>query len=910
MEDGNKTGNKRAFRHLPEDSVENLEERRQMEEGPEDREESLLALINATQESLMLIDREGTVLRVNEIGARRLGMNPEDLTGACLYDHLPEDVWRVRKGQFDTVIATGTLVRFVDHRAGRFYETYAYPVSNREGRATRLAIFACDVTDRIISDRMVKESERKYREFVDLLPQTVSEFGLDGTYTFVNLKGYEAFGYSKDDLNKGVTIFDTLAPEDHEKARTNMARRLRGEVFGSTEYTMMRKNGTTFPALIHTSPVMRETKAVGMRTVVVDITEQRRAEEALKESEERYRSIFENAVLGIFQSSPDGRLIRVNAAFAAMHGYASPEEMIAATTDIAEQHYVEPEERTRFQRLLQEQGIVKFFEAQFFRADGSKVWLLMNARAVAGPDGNMLYYEGTSEEITDRREGESALRESEERYRTVIENSNDGIAILSGENHVYVNGKFVAIFGYDGPGDFIGKPISIACHPDDLERVMENNMRRQRGEDLPSRYEFKGIRKDGVSIYVEVSVARTTHSGRPVSLVFLRDVTERKNLESQVRQAHKMEAIGQLAGGIAHDFNNILTALIGFGSLLQMKMEESHPLRFYVNQILATSQKAANLTQSLLAFSRKQAIELRPHNVNTIIANIENLLRRLLSEDIDLNINLTANPVTIMADITQVEQVVLNLVTNARDAMPKGGKLLIETSPVVLDQEFRRAYQFGKPGSYVLISVRDTGSGMDEKTIEKIFEPFFTTKDVGRGTGLGLSIVYGIVKQHNGYITVSSEPGSGTTFLVYLPLTRTGTTEAGIVHADTRGGKETVLVAEDNEEARHLVKEILSQSGYTVIEAVDGEDAIQAFTRHKETVSLLLLDVVMPKKNGKEVYEAIEKMRPGIKTIFMSGYTGDVVLEKGIQDKTVEFVAKPTPIGELLLKVRHVLDSR
>ena len=683
-----------------------------------------------------------------------------------------------------TVALSATSVQFIDTGDERFYETYAYPVYDEKGKVTRIAILACDVTEHKKSEDKIRESEKRFREFVDQLPQTVSEFDLNGMHTFVNRKGFETFGSTPEDLVKGVHILDVIAPEDRERAGKNLERRLKGEIFGSSQYTMVRKDATRFPALIHTSPVFCDNKPVGFRCLVVDITEQRRAEEALRESEERYRGIFENAVLGIFQSSPEGRFIRVNNAFALMHCYATPAKMIGATTDIAEQRYTNPEDRIRFRKILEEHGVVRFFEARFYRKDNSTVWLLMNARAATDSGGRMLYYEGTVE-----------------------------------------------------------------------------------------------------------------------------DITERKSLEAQLRQSQKMEAIGQLAGGIAHDFNNILTALIGYGSLLQMNMDENDRLRAYVNQILASSQKAADLTRGLLAFSRKQTIALRPCKVNTIIANVEGLLRRLLTEDIDLRMSLAGKVLTIMADATQIEQVLLNLATNARDSMPQGGVLSIETSEVKLDHEFAGVNESGEPGPYALISVKDTGTGMDERTKEKMFEPFFTTKEAGRGTGLGLSIVYGIVKQHNGYITVSSDPGSGTAFSIFLPLAKTQAESTPRTFTDSRGGDETILIAEDNREARNLIKEILTRSGYTVVEAVDGEDAIARFMEHQSKISLLILDVVMPRKNGKEVYDAIQELRPGIKAIFTSGYTDDVVFEKGIHGKSVEFISKPVPIGELLSRIRTVLDD-
>ena len=750
---------------------------------PGEREGMLRALIDATRESLMMIDAEGTILLTNKVSAERFHGSVSDLIGTSLYGYLPPDLAKSRRELFNTVVSSAIPVQFIDVEEGRFYETFAYPIYEEERKrtVTRIAIFACDITERMKSEERIRESERRFREFVDQLPQTVSEFDMNGMHTFVNCKGFETFGFVPDDLAAGVHILDVIAREDRERAAANLLRRLEGEAFGSNEYMMMRKDGTEFPALVHTSPVFRDNKPIGFRSVAVDITEHRRALDAQKESEER--------------------------------------------------------------------------------------------------------------------------------YRTVTENSNDGIAILRGEEYVYVNGRFVELFGYEHPDDLTGRPVSMTIHPDDLAKVSENNRKRRRGGKIPPRCEMKGLKKDGTSIHLEVSVARTTYSGKPVSLIYLRDITERKSLEAQLRQSQKMEAIGQLAGGIAHDFNNILTALMGYAGLLQMNIDEKDRVRSYVSQILASSQRAANLTQGLLAFSRKQAIALRPCNVNTIIENVESLLRRLLTEDIDLRMEFTRKPLTVMADTTQIEQVILNLATNARDSMPQGGTLSINTAEVELEPEFAGINESGEPGPYALISVRDTGTGMDDGTKEKIFEPFFTTKEAGKGTGLGLAIVYGIVKQHNGYIAVSSEPGSGTVFSVYLPVGKTQAEPTPRTFADIRGGDETILIAEDNRDARLLTTEILTHSGYTVIQAVDGEDAIGKFTEHRDRISLLILDVVMPKKNGKEVFEAIRKLSPGIRTIFTSGYTNDIVLEKGILDKSVEFVPKPAPIAELLSRIRHVLDN-
>ena len=388
-----------------------------------------------------------------------------------------------------------------------------------------------------------------------------------------------------------------------------------------------------------------------------------------------------------------------------------------------------------------------------------------------------------------------------------------------------------------------------------------------------------------------------------------RDITEQRKLQNQLRHAQKMEAIGTLAGGIAHDFNNILTAIIGYGSILKMRMDGSDQLGTHVDQILSSSERAAALTQSLLAFSRRQKVTLKSVNIHEIAQRVNKLLQRLIGEDIELNYAATDSTANVLADSGQIEQVLMNLATNARDAMPDGGQLAIEVNRVRLDEQYRKNHGYGKPGEYVLIVVSDTGHGMDTKDRERIFEPFFTTKEIGKGTGLGLSIAYGIVKQHNGYINCYSESGVGTTFKIYLPVTLTEDEPA--VSADAArpaGGTETILVAEDDAGVRKLTKVVLEEFGYTVIEAEDGETAVRKFSENRDRIGFLILDVIMPKKNGKEVYEEAQKIRPDIKALFTSGYTANIIHKKGILDEGLHFISKPITPKELLEKVRIVLD--
>ncbi len=388
--------------------------------------------------------------------------------------------------------------------------------------------------------------------------------------------------------------------------------------------------------------------------------------------------------------------------------------------------------------------------------------------------------------------------------------------------------------------------------------------------------------------------------------------SEKEHLEIQLRHSQKMEAIGTLAGGIAHDFNNILTAIMGYASLLKLKINEYSSLQYDIDQIVDCSKRAAELTKSLLAYSRKQMLDPKPLNCNELIRNVKKLLVRLISEDIEFNLNLTEDDLIVMVDSGQMDQVMFNLVTNASDAMPDGGVLTITTESVKLDKQCIVNNENKKSRWFALIKVKDTGIGIDSKTLERIFDPFFTTKEVGKGTGLGLSTVYGIIKQHNGFIEVNSEPAKGTEFSIYLPLIsdkqRMINNEEKSLHT-FEGGSETVLIAEDDEHIRKISRKILKRYGYNVIDVGDGEDAIRNFIENKEQIKLLLFDVIMPKKDGKEAYEEIKKIKPNIKALFLSGYDNNIIIKKGILENGINFIYKPLSPEKLLRKVREILDN-
>ncbi len=494
---------------------------------------------------------------------------------------------------------------------------------------------------------------------------------------------------------------------------------------------------------------------------------------------------------------------------------------------------------------------------------------------------------------------------------TAVEQSPVSIIITDARGDIeFVNPKFTQITGYPFE-EVLGKNPRILksgeIPPEEYQRLWKTITAGNVWHGV-----FHNRKKNGELFWEAAAISPIQNEEGIIThyLAIKEDITERKKLEEQLRQAQKMEAVGQLAGGIAHDFNNILTAIIGYGNITIMKMPDGDPLRAYIGQMISAADRAAALTKSLLAFSRKQIINPEPVKVNVIIERVEKLLHRIIGEDIELKTDLTGKDTTVLADSGQIEQVLINLAMNARDAMPGGGNLSIETGLAEIDDRYIKSHGYGNKGEYVLISVSDSGEGMDEKTRERIFEPFFTTKEVGKGTGLGLAIVYGSIKQHNGYINVYSEPGRGTTFSIYLPLLKAGvrSATAGKPAPPSKGGTETILLAEDDSALREMAKGVLAEYGYTVIEAIDGQDAVEKFSANKDVIQLLILDVIMPNKNGRNVFEEAKKIKPGIRALFTSGYSADIIQKKGILEAGINLIVKPHPPGELLRKVRETLD--
>ncbi|MGB8801207.1 MAG: PAS domain S-box protein [Candidatus Acidiferrales bacterium] len=867
----------------------------------------------------------------------------------------------------------------------------------------------------------------------------------------------------------GAELDVLLASGEHQSEALRLSERsAAGEVLRAST-RRRRRDGSFVDVQITCVPLRQEGKTVGCYGIYQDITERCEAERAQQEAEKKLSLLFENAVEGIFQTTVNGQLLSVNPALARMCGYSSPMEMLATVHDIGKDFYADPQTRLEFQRAMEENGAVEAFEYQLRKKSGALIWISENARVIRDADGKVTAYEGTMEDVTERKRSELERQITFEIIHgvNVTDNLDELLylihqslnKVLYAENcfvalyesasgmfhfpffvdqfdeapppqqvgrsctaYVYRTGRAILIpqqvfdrLAAEGEVELVGTPspswlgvplrtpaatigVLVVQHYEneaayterDLEflasvggqialaidrkraeeKIRESEARlRVLVEQLPAvlwtvskelcftsalgagltRLGLKPNQIVGVSLFdyfetsdpgfLPIAAHRRAIAGEPTTfhvewkggsytchveplrtaegelqgaICMALDITDRRQLEEQLRQAQKMEAVGRLAGGIAHDFNNLLMVIQGYADLLTERLAEGDPLRRNAEQIQTASQRATSLTRQLLAFSRKQMLAPKVLSIHSVVGDMEKILRRLIGEDVQLETSSAPDLGLVKADRSQIEQVILNLAVNARDAMPEGGRLTIETANVDLDESFSHSSVMLSPGPYVMLAVTDNGCGMDAETQAHIFEPFFTTKEKGKGTGLGLATVYGIVKQSGGYVWVYSEPGRGTSFKVYLPRVWDEQSSPGrdrrIDGQALPQGTETVLLVEDEKGVRELAREYLEMTGYTVIEAENGHTALELAGLHSGPIHLLMTDVVMPGISGRELSERVRAIRPGIRVLFMSGYTDQAVVHHGILETDAVLLQKPFTVAALAAKLRDILN--
>ncbi|MCE9614913.1 MAG: PAS domain S-box protein [Lentisphaerae bacterium] len=739
----------------------------------------------------------------------------------------------------------------------------------------------------------------RYTDHYNFAPVGYLSLTSNGTITQTNLAGARLLGEPRTDL-PGQRLGDFVAAADIPLLNTFLTRVFESTTNEICEVAFQHEDGTRICVHIEATSSANHREC---RVAMVDITDRKRAEEALRESESRFRSLVETAPEGIMVQS-EGRFVFVNPAVQRLLGASLPDDLLgmAFMSRIAPEYVDIVHQRIQHQRETSRPA--PLMELEFLRLDGSRVAVETTAVHVRfqGRDAHLVFVR----DITARK-----LAEAErERLMAAVEQSGETIVITNAEGLIqFVNPAFVTVTGY-ARGEVVGKKPSILKSGRQSEAFYQELWGTvSRGRTWQGRMVNK--RKDGTLYTEEATISPVRDkTGQITNYVAIkRDITAHLNLESQFRQAQKMESVGRLAGGVAHDFNNLLMGIMGCAELCREHVGADHPIGPWLDEILAAAERSAAITRQLLAFARKQTIAPVVLDVNEAVAGMLKLLRRLLGEDIDLDWKPGPGIMSVKMDPSQIDQVLANLTVNARDAINGVGKLSIATEVVTLGDNAIAEHPGSSPGTFVMLAVSDTGCGMDKETLEHIFEPFFTTRGVGQGTGLGLATLYGIVNQNSGFVNVTSTPEQGTTFRVYLPQWPEEAAAAETQAPPCPGGTETVLLVEDEKSIRVTARALLEGLGYTVLTAEAPEPALRLVAAHDRDIHLLITDVVMPGMNGHDLALRLATLRPTMRCLYMSGYTADVIAHRGVLDQDVNFLPKPFTRTELARTIRDVLDK-
>ncbi|MBZ5671215.1 MAG: PAS domain S-box protein [Acidobacteriia bacterium] len=1035
----------RGYRGMDRD----ITEHKRAAEALQESEERFRSLFENATVGIYRTTPEGRILMANPALVRMLGY--EDLAGLAarnleeqgfepsyprqvFREHMEKDGevkgleagWTRRDGSLFFVRESGRVVR------------------GESGEALYYDGIVEDVTERKRAESALEERTAYLNTLIEISPLGIVTLDTQCRVQMCNPAFERLFLYRRAEI-EGANLDELLAPPESLSEALELSAKCLSGIAVHTASRRRRKDGTLIDVEIHGVPLVMHGELIGQLGLYHDITERKRAEEAIRASEQRYRLLFERNLAGVCRATLDGRFLDCNDAYARILGYQSREEILAQPVLSV---YFDPAEREAYWAKVRERGTLSNYELRLRRKDGSPVWVLANdtllegevdgqvvkeatlmditerkraeealqvserqlaqamdmallapwefnpatgiftfndrfyalygttaereggyqmsaeayareflypedvhivadevakALAITNPDaawalehrirrrdgemrhivvrmsviknsaGLTIKTRGVNQDITERKRAEVALIEERQLLHTLLDNLPDVIYFKDRESRfTRINKAHAKVFGLSDPAQAIGKTDFDFFTDEHAQQAFADEQEIIRtGQPILAKEE-KETWPDGRETWVSTTKMPLRDANGNILGTFgvSRDVTERKSMEGQLRQTAKIEAIGRLAGGVAHDFNNLLTIISGYGQLLQERLspEALGP----VEEILKASDRAATLTRQLLAFSRRQILAPQVLDLNSVVANMEKMLGRLIGEDIELATVQQPGLGRVKADPGQIEQVIMNLVVNSRDAMPEGGKITIETANVHLDKTYARRHPGATPGPQVMLAVSDTGMGMDAETLTHVFEPFFTTKEKGKGTGLGLATVYGIVKQSAGYIWVYSEPGRGSTFKIYLPRVEEPGREAEPAKAGSElaKGSETVLVVEDEEGVRSLVCETLESHGYKVLEARGADDALSIFEQYAEPIHLLLTDVVMPQMGGKELAKRLSSVHPETKVLYMSGYTDNAIVRHGVLEGGTPFLQKPFVPQTLVRKVRQVLDTK
>ena len=867
-------------------------------------------------------DRDLRFVRVNNAFARFNGISPEAHVGRPVRELLPPRAVAVAEPLIRRVFDTGEPVLGVHVRLGEpsasepvhdFYGNL-FPVRGPDGRVVWVGATVVDMTARMRTEnereRLVaalRESQARVR--------ALSEAGVIGMLVANPERIIEAndafldlLGYSRDEMRAGVIQWGGMTPPEFADADTRALQELRETgVVRPFEKEFLRKDGSRVPVVI--GGAITGQSPLEWTCFVIDESERKRAEAEMLASEARYRSLFDRLPSPMWVYDYETlRFLDVNQAAIDHYGWTREEFLRMSIRDIRP-----TEDLAAFDARLRARGPGVTVGGRFrhWRKDGSTIEVEIASQEVLF--GGMRARLVLATDVTER----VRIEEDVQRFVSLVENAGDFIAMVSPDWRVlYLNKAGRALVGLPAESMVGDMPITGLWHEDSREAVWRDVLPRlAEGQSWDFDGRLRHVRT-GEPVDVECNAfgIRDAKTGRVLAGAFVvRDLTERKRVDEHLRQAQRMEAIGRVAGGVAHEVNNMMTVILGFCTFLAKGLEEADQRLGDVAQIARAAERAAEVSRQLLAYSRRQLLQPRVLELNNVLLEMESVLRRLMGEDRHVVLRLGGLASWVKTDRTQLEQVILNLALNARDAMPQGGRLAMETSLVTLDTDYARLHPATvvRPGAYVLLTVSDTGRGMDPATQVQIFDPFFTTKPVGHGTGLGLSMAYGIVKQSNGYIWVYSEPGEGTTFKIYLPQVEASGIPAAWIAEEPppRGAGERILVVEDEELVRDFACRFLRNEGYLTRESSDGVDALALLRAEPDAVDLVLTDAVMPRMGGRELADHLARLRPGLPVLFMSGYTNDEIIRRGLLTPGAPFLQKPFSPEALATKVREVLDA-
>jgi two-component system cell cycle sensor histidine kinase/response regulator CckA len=877
---------------------------------------------DAVPDLVALIDTEHRIIRANKALMDRLGLDASRVIGRRCHAlvhglSLPPEFCPHAK-----LIRDGRehRVDVVEPKLDGAFEVSCSPIRSPEGRLLGSVHIMRDITERRRAEEEIVKERNLSHGMIDSLPGVFYLFDLEGRFLRWNKAFETVSGYSAAEIERLHPV-EFFRGADRELIADRIRRAIEIGV-ADAEAEFVSKDGRATPHYFTGRRIELDGRpcVIGMG---IDITERVRAERALRESEEKHRFLTENMADIIWTLDRDFRTTYVSPSIEKVLGF-TPEERVRQKVE----DMITPESyqriMARFLDELRREGEpgadpdrTVTLETEYYRRDGSTVWMENQVQALRDHTGAMVGVYGVSRDVTKRKRAEEDLARARDLFEAVFQHHPNPLLLVRRDDGLVrmVNLAFEREWGYR-QAEVAGRSARTfyadpASRDEMLDRLAQEGSLRY--------FESLGQKGDGSTAPVVLSVEQVDIAGEAHLIVAAQDVTERKleeeekaRLETQLRQAQKLEAIGRLAGGMAHDFNNLLAVIMGYSRLVLQRLPADAPFRQELEAIDQAGDRAASLIRQLLAFSRRQILQPKVIDLNRLVSDTEQMLRRLIGEDIDLATVLEPNLGRVLADPGQIEQLIVNLAVNARDAIEGIGRVTIETANVYLDEAYCREHTDASPGHHVMLALSDTGQGMDEDTKSKIFDPFFTTKDPDKGTGLGLATVYGIVKQSGGNIYVYSEPGQGTTFKVYLPVVQDQETALPSESEDESfpRGEETVLVVEDEDGVRNFILDVLRYAGYTALEARHGEEALEVCRASREPIHLVITDVVMPRMSGRQLGQMLAEIRPETRVLFMSGYTDNAIVHHGLLDQGVNFIAKPfTPAG-LARKIRDVLDRR